>query len=72
MNWTWKRIVELNKIICEASNQPHAIRTIPIWLEKEPIDIIDLPKDIAENHYFIEGNKRTATCLAVCLALEGV
>lgn len=70
MTWNWNKVVMLNKLICEASNQPHAIRTEPIWKDN-PLYSAS-PDEIANEHYFIEGNKRTATCIAVCNALKGV
>ena len=75
--WTWERIVELNKLICEASGQPHAIRYaetaqyISTYSKRknDPQICFDW---VAKNHPFVEGNKRTAVCLAACLTLEDV
>jgi len=76
MNWTWEKIVELNKVICEASGQPHAVRYKCFAIDdKQELDrdhALSFSYRIAEQHPFIEGNKRTAACLAICLALEGV
>lgn len=80
MAWTKERIIALNKLICEASGQPHAIRdegTIDLAckhfkkLTRQRIEIIGC-NIISENHPFVEGNKRTAACIAVCMTLEGV
>ena len=78
--WTWERIVTLNKLICDASDQPHAIREEPSFFNVlrgvDPLVNLDgfcgFPDMIAKEHWFVEGNKRTASCIAVCLALEGV
>ena len=65
VGWTWNRIVGLNKLVCEASGQPHGVR-------QSICDELITPNRIAEEHPFIEGNKRTAACLAICLTLERV
>ena len=68
MVWTWERIVELNKLICDVSGQPHAVREAV----HSSIPEKDLPAWIANNHPFVEGNKRTGACIAICLALKDV
>ena len=68
MAWTWGQVVALNAIICAASGQPGGVRC-PINYHSS---VIDWPEKIAQEHPFIEGNQRTAACLAICLTLEKV
>jgi prophage maintenance system killer protein len=76
MSWTWKQLVELNKLICEASNQPHAIRHEPILNKDGTIDLKrngnydSLAECISAEHLFFEANKRTACTIAICSALH--
>lgn len=74
MVWTWNKIVELNRIIYSASEQPHAVRNVPITNENGEIVLMKkyrtVAEQIASEHYFVESNKRAACCLAICQILQ--
>lgn len=91
--WSKERIVALNKLICEASDQPHALRdegalifclkaaevksTMAFAFEAAGLDCTYqetriLSKYICERHPFVDGNKRTATCVAICETLKNI
>lgn len=80
--WTKERIIALNKLICEVSGQPHAIRdeaTLDYILDEAGIKRFDgipvnytLSREIAELHPFVDGNKRTAACIAICETLKNI
>jgi len=76
--WTKERIIALNKLICEASNQPRALRDevcLDDLVNPYELSLVSanyLYKGIAERHPFVEGNKRTAVCIAICETLKNI
>lgn len=79
--WSKERVVALNKLICEAMGKPHAIRS---YSPLEAIDSIiknmtmpefsqvEFSKIVAEQHPFVDGNKSTACCIAICETLKNI
>lgn len=79
MTWTWKHIKELNKVLCELSNNKedfYGIRDDGFEAifnhHNENQSLSEIPKLVAEHHPFFSCNKRMAIVLSTSNVLENL
>ena len=73
MKIKWDKIVQLNKAVCEVVGQHGVVRNAPLVDENGCVackDVEQLAQHCAREHYFVDGNKRTAMALIISVTFK--